>query len=90
MRSHVPIERPQTHDSMGIEFASVHVSMLTNYMRTYRGCLDRASARVVEAAEELEEARSAERPRPSPMLWTHSSRVTGRRSGRSLSAHLGC
>ena len=61
MRSHVPIERRQTHDSMGMEFASVHVSMLTNYMRTYRGCLDRASARVAEAAEELEKSRSAER-----------------------------
>ena len=61
IRSHVPIERRQTHDSMGMEFASVHVSMLTNYMRTYRGCLDRASARVAEAAEELEKSRSAER-----------------------------
>ena len=68
MRSHVPIQRWQTHDSMGMEFASVHVSMLPNYIRIYRGSLDRASARVVEAAEELEEARTAERQAESNVV----------------------
>ena len=74
MRSLVPIERWQTHDSLGMEFCSVHITMLADYIPMYRRSLHDSSVVVAEVAQELEEARLAERRAESGVVEAQLAR----------------
>ena len=58
----------RTHDSMGTEWHSIHISMLGEYIPIYKSSVRDASSMVAEAECELEEARKAEERLESALI----------------------